>query len=202
MTIDGLNALTTLTAGDELPVWDVEASAEEPTKKITAQNMAASVKTLGSLVNTNEMNSALAGKQNTLTFDTTPTTGSMNPVTSGGIADAIAQSTASLVAPLSWDNGTKPTLSNGSHYRNGVYYWKRGSLIYLHISVQFDNAPTHVLLFTLPTGYRPIGYAEITVSGGGSYNAQAQCTIDNGGSVYVTSVDKWVTGSGLFICST
>lgn len=93
-TIDGLNAVTSLTAQDEVPVWDKEASGE-PTKKITAQNMASSVKTLGSLVNTGEMNTALAGKQNTLTFDTTPTTGSTNPVTSGGIADAITQSTAS-----------------------------------------------------------------------------------------------------------
>lgn len=38
---------------------------------------------------------ALDGKQGTLTFDATPTTGSTNPVTSGGIADAITQSTAS-----------------------------------------------------------------------------------------------------------
>jgi hypothetical protein len=95
-TIDGLNSVTSLTSQDEVPVWDAEASGE-PTKKITAQNMAASVKTLGSLVNTSEMNSALAGKQNTLTFDTTPTTGSTNPVTSGGIATAIAQSTANLI---------------------------------------------------------------------------------------------------------
>ena len=36
-------------------------------------------------------------KQKKLTFDTTPTTGSTNPVTSGGVADAIAQSTASCV---------------------------------------------------------------------------------------------------------
>lgn len=92
-TIDGLNSVTSLTAQDEVPVWDAEASGE-PTKKITAQNMAASVKTLGRLVNTSEMNNALAGKQNTLTFDATPTSGSTNPVTSGGIADAIAQSTA------------------------------------------------------------------------------------------------------------
>lgn len=94
-TIDGLNSVTSLTSQDKVPVWDAEASGE-PTKKITAQNMAASVKTLGSLVNTTEMNNALAGKQNTLTFDTTPTTGSINPVTSGGIAAAIAQSTAAF----------------------------------------------------------------------------------------------------------
>lgn len=83
MTIDELNALTTLTAADEVPVWDSEESGE-PTKKITAQNMANSVKTLANL-------------QGALTFDTTPTTGSTNPVTSGGVADAITQSTANLI---------------------------------------------------------------------------------------------------------
>ena len=59
MTIDELNALATLTAGDEIPVWDAEASGE-PTKKITAQNMANSVKSLASLPNTTEMNTAIA----------------------------------------------------------------------------------------------------------------------------------------------
>lgn len=34
--------------------------------------------------------SAVAGKQNTLTFDTTPTASSTNPVTSGGVYDALA----------------------------------------------------------------------------------------------------------------
>lgn len=81
-TIDGLNAVTSLTTNDEVPVWDKEASGE-PTKKITAQNLASSVKTLADL-------------QGALTFDSTPTAGSTNPVTSGGIADAIAQSTASI----------------------------------------------------------------------------------------------------------
>ena len=104
--------------------------------------------------------------------------------------------------PLAWNNGTKPTLSNGSHYSYGTYYWKRGGLVYLCISAEFSSAPTNALLFTLPTGYRPIGNAEITVSGGGSYNAKAQCRITDGGAVYVTSVDKWVIGSGLFIYAT
>lgn len=80
MTIDGLNALTTLTAGDELPVWDVEASGE-PTKKITASNLAASVKSLGSLIGTGDL-------------DSTPTSGSNKAVTSGGVYTAIQQSTA------------------------------------------------------------------------------------------------------------
>lgn len=58
MTIDELNALTTLTAADEVPVWDSEESGE-PTKKITASNLAASVKSLARLPNTTEMNTAI-----------------------------------------------------------------------------------------------------------------------------------------------
>ena len=45
---------------------------------------------LADKVSTTAMQTALAGKQNTLTFDTTPTTGSTNPVTSGGIKVALA----------------------------------------------------------------------------------------------------------------
>lgn len=117
MTIDELNALATLTAGDEIPVWDSEESGE-PTKKITAQNMTASVKALGSLVNTSEMNDALAGKQNTLTFDTTPTTGSTNPVTSGGVADAIQQSAVNIIHYTTVDlSGTQiNTAESGWYY--------------------------------------------------------------------------------------
>lgn len=58
-TIDGLNSVTSLTAQDEVPVWDKEASGE-PTKKITASNLAASVKSLASLPNTTEMNAAIS----------------------------------------------------------------------------------------------------------------------------------------------
>ena len=49
MTIDELIAATGLTANDEIPIWDAEATGE-PTKKITAQNLAASVKALAGLV--------------------------------------------------------------------------------------------------------------------------------------------------------
>lgn len=59
MTIDGLNTVSALTAQDKVPVWDNESSGE-PTRNITAQNMANSVKTLGNLVNTTEMNAAIA----------------------------------------------------------------------------------------------------------------------------------------------
>lgn len=49
MTIDELLAITGLTASDEIPVWDAEAT-EEPTKKITAANLAAAMVALANLV--------------------------------------------------------------------------------------------------------------------------------------------------------
>ena len=45
MTIDELLAATSLTANDEIPIWDAESTGE-PTKKITAQNLALAVATL------------------------------------------------------------------------------------------------------------------------------------------------------------
>ena len=116
------------------------------------------------------------------------------------LSDAIAQSTASFTNDHSYAQMTTPTLTNGSHYGNyGTKYIKIGCFLYIIISAVFDSAPTNALLFTLPTGYRPLGYTEISVSGGGSYNAKAQCSIRPDGNVYVTSVDKWVTGGGMFV---
>lgn len=98
-----------------------------------------------------------------------------------------------------WVDGVKPDLTNGSHYGQGTYYFKIGCFIYLVISAEFESAPTNELLFTLPEGYRPVGVADIPVSGGASYNAKAQCIVGLTGGVRVTSVDKYVTGTGLFL---
>ena len=45
MTIDELLAASALTTNDEIPIWDAEATGE-PTKKITAANMAAAMAAL------------------------------------------------------------------------------------------------------------------------------------------------------------
>ena len=62
MTIHELLALTGLTANDEIPVWDAEASGE-PTKKITAQNLAAAIKTLASLLGTGDVIDSLTSTE-------------------------------------------------------------------------------------------------------------------------------------------
>ena len=61
-----------------------------------------------------EIDTALAGKQNNLTFDTTPTAGSANPVTSGGIKTALDTKQDTLTfdsTPTA--NSTNPVTSGG-----------------------------------------------------------------------------------------
>ena len=107
-----------------------------------------------------------------------------------------------LLIPKTWDDFTKPTLINGTHYgASGCRYIKVGCFIYLIISAEFSSAPTNAHLFTLPSGYHPVGSGELSVSGGGAYNAKAQCRIMSNGEVRVTSVDKWVIGSGIVVAS-
>lgn len=139
MTINELNALTALTAGDELPVWDAEASGE-PTKKITAQNMANSVKTLANL-------------QGTLTFDTTPTTGSTNPVTSGGIKTAIANS-QSVVA-------VGDLITNRSTYFDYQFAKKSGKLVIISFLVK-NGTPYGTTLFRIDNSILPTQNIYIT----------------------------------------
>ena len=107
VTIDALEVLLALAAQDEFPVWDADGTGE-PTKKITAQTLANAIKTLADLqgrltfdttptsgstnpVTSDGVASALDDKQDVLTFDATPTPGSTNPVTSGGVANAFLQ---------------------------------------------------------------------------------------------------------------
>ena len=158
MTIDGLNALTALTAGDELPVWDVEASGEEPTKKITAQNMANSVKTLSNL-------------QGTLTFDTTPTTGSTNPVTSGGIKTAIANS-QSVVA-------VGDLITNRSTYFDYQFAKKSGKLVIISFLVK-TGTPNGTTLFRIDNSILPTQSNYITplFYGNGQLNTSGSVWIE------------------------
>ena len=157
MTLNELAAATGLTASDLIGIWDAEASGStEPTQKLTAQQLAAAVKVLADLVGTAE----LAEKQDKLTFDTTPTTGSNNPVTSGGVADAITQSTAS--GEIYTVYGTYCTVQK----KAGVVYVYGNSSGGLSLTGDADWHP----LTTIPSGYRPantVYFAGASASGKG-----------------------------------
>lgn len=128
MTIDSLNTVSSLTAQDEVPVWDKEASGE-PTRKITAQNMTNSVKTLGSLVNTTEMNNAIAQS----TADVIRTGDVVNSLTS-----------TATDKPLSANMGkalNDTLLNNAKIYRINVTSGETASNSYFPLSVSYiaDN---------------------------------------------------------------
>jgi len=113
--------------------------------------------------------------------------------------NALSEQIVPFVTSKTWGNFTKPTLSNGTHYGDGCNYLKIGCFVVVIISVQFDSPPSNALLWTMPSGYIPVGSVDISASGGGSYNAKAQCVINSSGGVRVTSVDKWVTGYGIYV---
>ena len=54
----------------------------------------------------NDVNTTLSGKQNTLTFDSTPTNGSTNPVTSGGVYSSI-QTLTNMIDVAYYDSTTE-----------------------------------------------------------------------------------------------
>ena len=69
---------------------------------------------LAAKANASDVQTALAGKQNTLTFDTTPTANSTNPVTSGGVKTALAGKQDTLTFDSTPTTGsTNPVTSGG-----------------------------------------------------------------------------------------
>ena len=79
-----LNDYATTSAMNTALASKADASALADYATTSAMNTA-----LADKANTADVNTALAGKQNTLTFDSTPTANSTNPVTSEGIKSAL-----------------------------------------------------------------------------------------------------------------
>ena len=131
-------------------------------------------------------------------------TSNLAAVSNGGLnalkssVDSLNSNLNPLITSKTWTGYTTPTLSNGTHYGTGCRYCKFGAFVHVYISVQFDSAPSNALLWKMPSGYLPIGDVQLAASGGGSYNAKAQAVVGSNGEVHVTSVDKWVSASGIY----
>ena len=126
-----------------------------------------------------ELTNGLAGKQNSLTFDSAPTSGSSNPVTSGGVYSAIN----------TIDNRVKATVKDASYSGNVLTLTKDdGSQIQVTISrpeggtiaVQLSNSTYQSYLAgvtvtanngtsTFSATTDSSGYAEINVTESGTY---------------------------------
>lgn len=112
---------------------------------------------------TSAMNTALAGKQNTLTFDTTPTANSTNPVTSGGVKTYIDGKATITGITTSQDGSFTISLSDGNSYT-----------VYLnHVHPQYldvDDIDEYITAGTNVTISKDsqTGVLEISATGGGS----------------------------------
>jgi hypothetical protein len=149
MTIDELLAAAGLTANDEIPIWDAEATGE-PTKKVTAQNFASAVKTLASLLGTGEIANNL----------TTTTTGkvldasqgkalkniieALTPGDIGALPDSAILTTSTSIpipAPGSSASYSMPGLTSDHE------------LVRWNFSASKENAPPVGLTWTTYNGY-------------------------------------------------
>lgn len=135
MTINELLASVGLTANDEIPLWDAEATGAEPTKKITATNLATAIKSLASLLGTSDV-------VNNLT--STETTKALSAAQGKALADAISVSSTSA---------TRNTTYTGNGSCN---LHKFGKIVVMYMVVKgAETAPGTNTLFTIPEGYRP-----------------------------------------------
>jgi len=116
MTIDELIAATGLTANDEIPIWDAEATGG-PTKKITAQQLATAIVALASLV------TSINGETGAVTLTAEDVnakvtqTAVADPTASGNAVsfiDSISQNSQGVIVP------TKKTVPNASTTAPGL----------------------------------------------------------------------------------
>lgn len=161
-----INQLAEKTTLNSTDVIAVDAGAGGNTNKMTGANLAGQLKTLGNYqekltfdsaptagstnpVTSGGVKTALDGKQNTLTFDTTPTAGSTNPVTSGGVATAIQQSMASDWGNL---NSYLSSLESGANTLI-TYAGKMRTITFQGVARSHAEDET---LMTLPQEHRPL----------------------------------------------
>lgn len=139
-------------------------------------------------------------KQDKLTFDTTPTANSQNPVTSGGVYDNLSAIMAFF--PTQWNTATKNTTYVDS---GDCVYVKIGKVViarFADVTFKNVNQPHNALLFSgLPKGTGFWCPFNITCWGGTHTTARYQVTSDGGVYNYwsaftPTTSQKW---SGVFV---
>lgn len=109
---------------------------------------------LGNVDNTSDANkpisiymqTALNAKQDGLTFDSAPTDGSTNPVTSNGVYDALA-----LKANKAQEAWITPTLYNAT----GTFQYRKNEFGRLEFAGSLTATSTASNILTFPAGYRP-----------------------------------------------
>lgn len=137
MTIEELLAEAGLTANDEIPIWDAEATGE-PTKKITASNFAAAVKTLAELIGLSDIVNNL-----TTTTDGKVLDARQGKVLNEAITNQVLKPSTTIPIPASG--------SSASYSMSGLT--SDHELVRWNFSASAENAPPVGLTWTTYNGY-------------------------------------------------
>ena len=113
----------------DIPAWLTDYNGDM--QKIDAGIHAAKIQAAGAADGVSALQTAMSGKQNTLTFDEAPTQGSANPVTSGGVYAAL-QNVSVQTDAVPTQGSTKAVQSGG------VYSALQGK----QNTLTFDSTPT------------------------------------------------------------
>ena len=113
----------------DIPAWLTDYNGDM--QKIDAGIHAAKTQAAGAASGVSALQTAVSGKQDRLTFDSAPTSGSSNPVTSGGVYDALLH--------VSVETDAVPTAgSTNAVQSGGVYSALQGK----QNTLTFDSTPT------------------------------------------------------------
>lgn len=146
MTIHELLQAAGLTANDEIPIWDVDGTGE-PTKKITAQQLAAAVVALANLVTGVKGNA-----------ESTYRTGNVN-LTPANIG-AVSKAGDTMTGPLKWDGETALPASNTLAYFLGIDAFADGGTTHYITAANLRTA-----IGALPSSFNTIEEHQITKIG-------------------------------------
>lgn len=206
-----INQLTPTTIVTTDSVIAVDAANGGVTNKLTINTLAGGLRVIGNYATQTQ----LAAKQDVLTFDDAPEEDSENPVTSGGIYNAIGSAMSNVYTKAETDNAIAqrtatndpalltsfdaskrivftPTSGQSQASYGGCWYGKIGTRVYLHIGMTGLTAnAAPVTVFTLPTGYRPIADMVCLGAGGASYTSIAIMSVNTAGVVRVNSQDAY-----------
>ena len=168
-----LNANITLTAGD-VGALPANGTAVKATADANGNNIVNTYATQTALTN------GLAAKQNALTFDSAPTSGSSNPVTSGGVFSAIngvSEAIGGKQDALTFDN--TPTSGSSNPVTSGGMYTAIANKMDKVTSIGSSSKPIYINSSGVPTA------CSYSIGAAASYGVTTSVT--SGSSSLVTS---------------